>query len=305
MIAAALGAVGVLIAAAVLAARFERALVRPEEAGPATLVSVTREPIPARADPWLYAAGPVLALLGPCWTMVVIPFGPELVAADLGIGLFYYLVAADYVVLGVALGGWGANTPDAVESCFRVVAQLVTYVVPLGLAVLGPIMMARSLSTVDIVEAQRAAGLWYVFVQPIGFALYIATALMQSYRAPFLEPFAARIGGGVLGAVGGWRAVAYRLGLSGLLFVVSAMGAALFLGGYSGPWLPGPVWMTLKTAATMALLLWAGRRFRPRSTAETIAFGWKVLVPIGLLNVLVVGALILLGVGQGPFGGGG
>src|SRR5690606_17200183 len=158
-----------------------------------------------------------------CLGAVVLPFGPGLVARDLGIALFYFIVVVDFLVLGIALAGWGANTPAAIEACYRGVAQLVAYVVPLGLAILGPIMMARSLSTVAIVEAQREAGLWYVVAQPQGFALYLVTGLMQIYRAPFLEPFAARIHGGVLGVSGGADALLWRLALSGGLFVVAAM----------------------------------------------------------------------------------
>jgi len=269
--------------------------------GPTRPLIVRIDKKPMRPDPWMYTAAPFVALLGASFAMVVIPFGPTLVGADLGIGLFYFLVVVDFVVLGVALGGYGADTPASIEACYRMVAQLIAYVVPLGLAVLGPIMMARSLSIVHIVDAQRTAGLWYVAAQPLGFLLYLVTALMQSYRAPFLEPFAARIEGGVLGVYGGYKAVMWRLALSGLLFLVAAMGAALFLGGYGGPLFPGPVWMLLKTLALMALMLWLGARARPRSTAEMLALAWKYLIPIGLLNVLAVGALILLGVGQAPF----
>lgn len=215
-----------------------------------------------------------------------------------------YLVVIDFVVLAVAIGGWGANTPHSVEACYRIVAQLIAYTVPLGLAVLGPVMMGRSLSIAALVEAQETAGLWYVVPQPLGFALYAVTALMQAYRAPFLEPFADHISRGVLGVFGGWQAQLWDIALSGVLFLVSAMGAALFLGGYAGPWLPGPVWMLLKTFALMAFLVWAGRRIRPQSTAEMLALAWKVLIPVGLLNVLLVGGLILLGVGQAALGSG-
>jgi NADH-quinone oxidoreductase subunit H len=148
---------------------------------------------------------------------------------------------------------------------------------------------------VRIVEAQ--AGLWFVVLQPLGFALYVVTGLMQSYRAPFLEPFADRIDGGVLGVAGGWTALIWRVALDGVLFLVSAMGAVLFLGGWHGPVLPGWAWMLVKTFGLMALMLWLGRRARPRSTAEMLALSWKVLIPVGLVNVLVVGGLILLGVG--------
>jgi NADH-quinone oxidoreductase subunit H len=89
--------------------------------------------------------------------------------------------------------------------------------------------------------------------------------------------------------------------LSGLLFIVSAMGAVLFLGGYAGPLLPGPVWMLLKTFGIMALMVWGGTQVRLLTTDEMLQLAWKILIPVGLANVLLVGALILLGVGQSPF----
>jgi NADH-quinone oxidoreductase subunit H len=270
------------------------------EAGPAakSLHGRTR---PAQADPWMYYAGPIVALFGVAWAMVCLPWGRGLIPANVNIGLFYFIVVVDFAVLGIALGGWGANTPGSVESCYRIVAQLIAYIVPLGLAIIGPIMMARSLSTVNIVEAQRHAHLWYIAPQLPGFALYLVTALMQVYRAPFLEPFAEWIGHGTLGAYGGWLGLLWRLVLAAVLFVVAAMGAVLFLGGYAGPLLPGWLWMLIKTFAVMALMLWLGRQVRLASTADMLALAWKVLIPAGLVNVLLVGALILLGVGQGPF----
>jgi NADH-quinone oxidoreductase subunit H len=249
----------------------------------------------------MYYAGPVVALMGAVWGAACLPFGEGLIGADVNIGLFYFIVVVDFIVLGIALGGWGANTPHAVEACYRIIAQLLAYVIPLGLAIIGPIMMARSLSTVDIVTAQADAGLWYLIPQPIGFILYLVCGLMQTYRAPFLEPFADRIDCGILGFYGGWKAVLWRLTLSGLLFIVSAMGAVLFLGGYAGPLLPGPVWMLLKTFGLMALMLWLGSRVRLLTTDEMLRLAWKILIPVGLANVLIVGALILLGVGQRPF----
>lgn len=265
------------------------------EAGPASSADLRRGLDLPNADRWLLPAGPVVALAGVALAMVVVPFGPGLIGRDLGIGLFYVIVVIDFVVLGLALAGWGANTPDTVEACYRIVAQLVAYVVPLGLAYVGVVMMTRSLSTVAVVEAQR--DLWFVVPQPLGFLLYLVTGLMQSYRAPFLEPFASSVGGGVLGAAGGWSALLWRVALAGVLFIVAAIGAVLYLGGPSGPWLPGWAWMLVKTYALMTLMLGLGRCVRPLSTAGMLALSWKVLIPAGLLNVLFVGGLILLGVG--------
>lgn len=284
----------VLLGGALLTDGLERWIGAPER-GPARPVSLSHGTALPNADRWLLPAGPVMGLVGVLLGTVVLPFGPDLIGRDLGVGVFYFIVVIDFAVLGVALTGWGANTPDAVESCYRIAAQLVAYVVPLGLAYVGAIMMARSLSTVRIVEAQ--SGLWFIVLQPLGFALYIVTGLMQSYRHPFLEPFADRIGGGMLSAVGGWMALLWRIALSGVLFLVAGMGAVLFLGGWSGPWLPPPAWMALKTYALMALMLWLGRLVRPLSTAEMLALSWRVLIPVGLVNVLVVGILILLHIG--------
>lgn len=265
------------------------------EPGPAHRTELGHNLHIANSDRWLLPAGPIIAVVGVALAMVVVPFGPNLIGRDLGIGVFYVIVVIDFVVLGVALVGWGADTPDAIESCYRIVAQLVAYVVPLGLAYVGVIMMTRSLSTVSIANAQR--GLWFVVLQPIGFVLYLVTGLMQCYRAPYLEPFAEAIGGGVLGVASGWSALLWRIALAGVLFLVAAIGAVLYLGGPNGPLLPGWVWMPVKTYLLMALMLGLGRCVRPLSTAQMLALSWKLLIPLGLLNVLLVGGLILLGVG--------
>lgn len=283
-----------MLAAAWLTALLERRLVRGEP-GPALAVALDASPLLPNRDRWLYPAGPTVALAGIFLGAIVIPFGPGLIGQDLDIGVFYFIVVLDFVVLGVALGGWGANTPNSVEAFYRIVAQLVAYIVPLGMALVGTIMMAKSLSTTRIVAAQ--SGLWFIVLQPLGFALYVVSGLMQCYRAPFLEPFAAGIEGGILGVAGGWPALLWRVALSGLLFLVAAMGTVLFLGGWLGPWLPAPVWMFVKTIALMALMLWLGRLVRPLSIAQMLALSWKVLIPIGLVNVLLVGLLILLGIG--------
>jgi len=175
---ASLFTLAIIVAGAALTALLEPRLYGKErERGPAAVVSPRQDVILPNLDRWLYPVAPIVALLGVALASVVIPFGPELIGADLGIGAFYIIVVVDFVVLGLALGGWGANTLHAVEVYYRITAQLVAYVVPLGLAYIGAIMMARSLSTVDIVEAQ--SGLWFIVLQPIGFALYVVTALMS------------------------------------------------------------------------------------------------------------------------------
>lgn len=303
MIASAVWTLAILIAGSLITMWIEPRAVRVfgGKHGQTVAAETHHSVIPGSPDTWLYYAAPFVALLAVAWGVLVIPFSNLLIGNDVNIGLFFFLVVIDFLVLGIAVGGWGANTPNAVEACYRVVGQLVAYVIPLGLAVIGPIMMARSLSILNIANAQADAGLWYIIAQPLGFVLYIVTAWMQTYRAPFAEPFSDLIQRGVLNVYGGWAAAAWRVALAGVLFVAAAMGAALFLGGFHGPFLPGPIWMLVKTIVVLLVILWAGSKVRLRSTAEMLAFSWKVLIPVGLLNVLVVGGLILLGVGQSAF----
>jgi NADH-quinone oxidoreductase subunit H len=265
-----------------------------DEEGPASN-SPKNNIYPVHPDSWLYNAAPAVALASMAAASVVIPIDKSLAGADIGIGLFYFIVIIDYMVLAVALGGWGSNVPESIESCYRIIAQLVAYVVPLGLAVIGPIMMAKSMSTQNIISSQSS--LWYIVSQPLGFALYIITGLMQVYRAPFLEPFSNILNNGIISTYGGWRGKLWRISLSGILFIVAAMGAVLFLGGWSGPLLPGFVWMAIKTFAVLILMKWIGQRMKLLSTARMLELSWKILIPAGLLNVLIVGGLILMGVG--------
>jgi NADH-quinone oxidoreductase subunit H len=248
-----------------------------------------------KLDLWLYIAGPIFMLLGVVLSFVVIPFGPQLIISNLGIGIFYFIFVMDLVALGIAVSGWGANTKDSIESCYRSIAQLTAYLVPIGLMAVGVIMMAHSLSTVSIVEAQ--SHVWFIVLQPIGFLLFLVAALMQTYRPPFNGPFSAEINYGIFGAYKGMNSGLLSFIYSSLLFVVSAMGATLFLGGWLGPILPGFIWLLLKTFSIMALLLWIGKKIKPLSPTKMLALSWKILIPVGLLNVLIVGALILLGVG--------
>ncbi len=291
----ALTTIGILSAGTLITMFFEKSLLKiSSEKGPAAKVKANLELQINHTDQWLYKSSPFIGAMGVLLGAVVIPFDKNFIGADLGIALFYFIVVVDFVVLGIAIGGWGMNTINGIEASYRIVAQLISYVVPLGLAIIGPIMMSRSLSTVRIIEEQSA--LWYIVSQPLGFALYIVTAAMQVYRQPFLEPFSSVIQNGILSGFGGLKVLFWRYALSGILFIVSAMGAVLFLGGYKGPFLPGFIWMSLKTFFIMWLIIFIGQKFKPIPVAKMLEFSWKILIPVGLLNVLIVGGLILLGV---------
>jgi NADH-quinone oxidoreductase subunit H len=223
---------------------------------------------------------------------LVIPLGPGLVGFDTSIGVFYFIVALGPFVIAMMNAGWGQNTKAGLLGAFRAAPHLISYEVPLGFAVIGPVMAAESLSTVRIVEAQGS--LWYAAWQPLGVAIYLVSALFMTYQRPFDIPQAgSELTGGVLAEYSGPRLLLFRLALNAIFALLMALGVVVFLGGWQGPVLPGPVWFLLKALSLAALALWAVR-FVPRLRHDQmLALAWKILLPASLVNVALVGILIL------------
>src|SRR5437667_4203833 len=153
--------------------------------------------IPDRADRWIFALAPVITLIPAFIVFAVIPFGPtitilgkpvNLYVTDLNIGILYVLSISSVGVLGIILGGWASNSKYPLLGALRSAAQMVSYEVALGFSIIGVLMLAGSLSLVSIVESQRNAHYWYVFLQPVGFILFFACGIAETNRAPFDLP---------------------------------------------------------------------------------------------------------------------
>lgn len=257
-----------------------------------------KQPAPPNPDGALLYSAPVVALVAVALAAWVIPFAPRARGAETPIGLFIFIVLLGPVVVALANAGWGANGKYGLFASMRAISHIIAYEVVMGFAILGPAMAAESLSLVRIVEAQHAW--WFGLWQPLGLVLYLAAALMAAYRRPFDTPLAgSELAGGVAAEYGGPILLLLRATLSALLFLVAAVGAALYLGGWYGPPVVGPLlpgwgWMLLKTYAVVALLLWVGRRTPRFGHEHMLAFSWKVVLPLSFLNLAVVGVLILL-----------
>src|SRR5215468_6452103 len=205
-----LAIVPLLVAALTLAERkiiaFMQVRLGPMRVGPWGLLQPIADPIklllkedivPAQADRWIFTLAPVICLIPAFIVLAVIPLGPPiqilgkpitLYVADLNIGVLYVLSISSVGVLGIILGGWASNSKYPLLGALRSAAQMVSYEVALGFSIIGVLILAGSLSLVKIVEAQKAAGFWYVFLQPVGFILFFACGIAETNRAPFDLP---------------------------------------------------------------------------------------------------------------------
>jgi NADH-quinone oxidoreductase subunit H len=234
------------------------------------------------------AAVPALSLL----SLAVVPIGGRTLwstSAD----LVWFNAMEALLWAAVWLVGWGPNAVHALTGGYRFLAQGLAYELPLMFALITAGLAAGSLRTTDILAAQE--DLWFVVTMPVAFVVFVAGAAAFAFWGPFAAPAAADIAGGVTSELSGVDRLLIEAGRAVFLGAAAAMAAALFLGGGSGPWLPGPLWHLLKTLAVVAALVWVGRGMPVLRPDRTVEVGWMVLVPATLLQALVVAVLVLTG----------
>lgn len=257
---------------------------------------------PASADILVYWFAPALTMIAALFVYAVIPIGPPiqvfgrtipLYLADVNIGILLILGASSVGVYGIILGGWSANSKYALLGSLRSSAQVISYELAIGLAVVSVVLTAGSLSLVDIVNAQQRV--WFVFLQPLGFVLFLLGAIAETNRSPFDLPEAEQeLIAGYQTEYGGFKFAMFYIGEYVGVVTMSLLASTLFFGGWHGPLLPGPVWVVLKTFAFVFLFVWL-RATMPRVRHDQLmALGWKVLVPLGLLNVVATAVVVAL-----------
>ena len=253
---------------------------------------------PAGADKWIYNASPVVMVMAVLLIWAVIPLSPVHVGVDLEIGALYFVAVASIGTLAVIMAGWASNNKYALLGSFRVVAQLISYEVPLAMALLVPVMLAGSMSMVGIVEAQT--GMWFVFMVPLSAALFFISSQAETGRAPFdlLEAESELVAGFNI-EYSGMKFAMFFAGEFMHVFTNGVLMAVLFSGGYVGPFteqvpLLGLVYL-LGKATFWYLLSLLIRNALPRVRIDQLMlFNWLVLVPVSIANVLVVAALLMV-----------
>ncbi len=270
---------------------------------------------PPGANKYLFIMAPVITAGAAFLPFAVIPFAgtilpPEItfyghkidltvaalnqgVVADTNIGLLYIFAVGSLGVYGAILGGWASNNKYSLLGGLRLCAQMVSYELALGLSVIGVIMLAGSLSTVTIVEAQKCIP--FIVYQPLGFVLFMIAAMAECGRTPFdLIECENELVAGYQTEYSSMKWALFMMGEYTHIIVASALATTLFLGGWQGPVLPPVAWFMIKTFALVFFFIWVRGTFPRFRFDQLMQLGWKVLLPLSLVNILVTGAVILL-----------
>jgi len=255
---------------------------------------------PDSSVPLLYALGPFLPVLSGVLALAIIPFGDVqdgvgLYGIDVSIGILYFFAVGSLAFYGLLLGGWASGSRYSFLGAMRSAAQLISYEVSMGLALLGVIMMAGSLSLVDIVQAQGEV--WYIVPQIVGFLIFLLAGFAETNRTPFDLPEAdAELVQGFMTEYGGMRFGTFLLVEYIEILVVAGITAAMFLGGWMGPgpsWLD-PIWMLTKMLTIVVFYIWVRATVPRLRYDQLMSLGWKVLLPLATLNVLVTAVLVVV-----------
>lgn len=296
----------------------------PNTAGPAGLLHpvadaiklfLKEEVIPAQADKVMFIVAPIITGIPALIILGATPFGPDielfgrtirLAVTDINVGLLYFLGIASIAVYGIVLAGWASESKYATMGGMRSTAQMVSYEIALGLAIVGPVLAAGSLSMLQIVQTQQGPLLpqipfinnWFILSQPVAAIIFYVAALAEVNRSPFDMPEAEQeLTAGYHTEYSGMKFGMFFMSEYIKMVAVSAIFATLFLGGYDGPFvrevpLLGPLYIGLKIVASIAFMIWI-RGTLPRMRYDQLMdFGWKVMLPLALANVVVTAFFI-------------
>ncbi len=266
------------------------------------------ELIPTHADKLLFILAPIITVVPALVILAVLPFGSSImlfgreislsIAGDLNVGILYVASITSISVYGIVLAGWSSNNKYATLGGIRSTAQMISYELALGLAFIGPILLAGSMSLQDIVEKQKT--IWYVVFQPLGAVIFLIATLAEVNRAPFDMPEAEQeLTAGYHTEYSGMKFALFFMAEYIKMIAVSALAVTLFFGGYRGPFvdqvpLLGPVYLLIKVVILLFVMIWV-RATLPRLRYDRLmAFGWKILLPLALLNIFLTAVGMIL-----------
>ena len=248
--------------------------------------------VPAKGDRWVHWLAPVVAFIPVLMIFAVVPFQERAVLVDLNIGILYVVAISSVAVVGVFMAGWGSGNKYSVIGAMRSVAQLVSYEIPLVLSIIGVVLLAGSLSLNEIVKAQSIP---FILLQPLGFLIYFLATAAEINRTPFdLIEADSELTTGYNVEYSGMKFGMLFLAEYAHALAISALITILFLGGWSGPLLPPFLWFLIKVFGVFLLIVWVRATIPRFRIDQVMAFAWKCLLPLALLNLLITGIQVLV-----------
>lgn len=250
--------------------------------------------IPPFADKAVFIIAPAIIVATVLLSFIIVPIAPGIGVIDFNIGLLFFLAMSSMGAYSIVLAGWASNNKYSLIGGLRGAAQMVSYEVFMGLSLMGVVAMTGSFSLREIVEAQK--GLWNIIPQFLGFVVFFIAIIAETHRLPFDIPEAeSEIIAGYHSEYSGMKFGMFFVGEYIAVTLASALIVTLFFGGWYGPWLPSVVWFILKTLIFVCLFILVRASLpRPRYD-QLMAYGWKVMLPLSLLNLLVTGGILIAG----------
>jgi NADH-quinone oxidoreductase subunit H len=249
--------------------------------------------IPPFADKPVFVVAPAIITITVLMSFAVLPIGPHIIVTQWNIGLLFFLAMSSLGVYSIVLAGWSSNNKYSLLGGMRAAAQMLSYEVFMGLSLMGVVAMVGSFDLMKIVEAQRH--LWFVIPQFLGFVLFLIAGLAETRRIPFDLPEAeSELVAGYHSEYSGMKFGMFFVGEYMGIALISALIAVLFFGGWQGPFLPPVIWFLGKTFVSIGFFVLV-RAALPRPRFDQLMnWGWKLMLPLTLANLLVTGAVILI-----------
>ncbi|KFI23072.1 NADH-quinone oxidoreductase subunit NuoH [Nitrosococcus oceani] len=302
------GILGALLTLAALLIWIERRLLGfwqerygPNRVGPFGILQVVADAIklltkedwvPPFADKLVFILAPTVVVIATLLAFAVIPFTPHIGIIDLNIGLLFFLAMSSLSVYSVVLGGWASNNKYSLMGALRAAAQMLSYEVFMGLSLMGVVMLAGTFNLREIVAAQQ--DMWFCIPQFLGLVVFLIAGIAEAHRLPFDLPEAeTELIAGFHTEYSGMKFGLFFVGEYLAILLISALIVTLFFGGWQGPWLPPLVWFFIKFSFfVLFFILLRAALPRPRYD-QLMAYGWKLMLPLALLNLVITGAVVL------------
>ncbi|MGI6296706.1 MAG: NADH-quinone oxidoreductase subunit NuoH [Armatimonadota bacterium] len=248
--------------------------------------------MPPFADKLIFIIAPGIIVVTVLLAFAVVPITSFIKVSDANVGILFFLGMTSMGVYGIVLAGWASNSKYSLIGGIRAAAQMISYELPLGLAMASAVVLAGSLRLGDIVDAQ--ASLWFCLLQPLGFVIFTIAGIAEARRTPFDLPEAdSELIAGYHTEYSSMKFALFFMGEYLDIILVSAMVTVLYLGGWHGPVLPPVLWFIIKMLAVIFVFIWARATLPRYRFDQLLSFGWKILLPLALINIVATGAVML------------